>query len=80
VETSWKKFAHFFQHARSRSRFLCIVVAVAIVTEPRKTEDRGFESPPAVRGTSIGLMYFDTVIWVIKFEFCLMTAEEQSSF
>jgi hypothetical protein len=23
VETSWKKFARFFQHARSRSRFLC---------------------------------------------------------
>jgi hypothetical protein len=22
VETSWKKFAHFFQHAHSRSRFL----------------------------------------------------------
>jgi hypothetical protein len=23
VETSWKKFARFFQHARSISRFLC---------------------------------------------------------
>jgi hypothetical protein len=23
VEISWKKIAHFFQHARSRSRFLC---------------------------------------------------------
>jgi hypothetical protein len=23
VETSWKKFARFFQHAHSRSRFLC---------------------------------------------------------
>jgi hypothetical protein len=29
METSWKKIAHFFQHARSRSRFLWLPLAVS---------------------------------------------------